>query len=347
MSTTGSRDIRALLGMDTQWAWFLAGFFLVAETALACTSWRYMDSRWPVVVSLVIVAAVTITLLRVRGDPLPALTTAALAASIPATAFLTLTNMALPQSTSSQLWTFGSGTVTATFLCVRGRTLAAWCGMLAMIATTAAWAARTDQGAVHGVAISIINLGPLLMATFFAYTLRPAAHAIFQLRAESTKQAGAEAAAAALLAERLAQTDRLDRLVRPLLETLASPAPMTTDTAEECRLVEAYLRDTLRAPALATGDVIVAARDARRRGVEVILVDDHGLDDAAADIHARLLAAVTDALDTAQGGSIHIRILPPHRQVLATLVANHPRTGISRIEFDPTGRPRPNLSDRA
>ncbi|MFD3702154.1 hypothetical protein ACFWUP_03305 [Nocardia sp. NPDC058658] len=339
MSTTGSRDIRALLGMDTRAAWFLAGFFLLAESLLASTSWNYMDKRWPVVVSLVIVGAVTIGLLRVRADPIPVLTTSAMAASIPFTTFLTLTNMSLPQATSAQLWTFGSGTVTATFLCVRGRTLAAWCGMLAAIATTAVWAARTGQGAWHGVSISIINLGPLLMATFFAYTLRPAAHAIFQLRAESTKQAGAEAAAAALFAERLAQADRLDRMVRPLLETLAGPAAVTSDVAEECGLVEAYLRDTLRAPVLATGAVIAAAREARRRGVEVILVDDHGLDNADTLVHDRILAAVTTALAGFDSGSVHIRVLPPHRPVLVTIVANNPRAGIHRTEFGPFGHP--------
>ncbi|MFD3430950.1 hypothetical protein [Nocardia fluminea] len=339
MSTDASRDIRALLGMDTRAAWLLAGLFFLAESALAVTSSNYMERHWPVAVSLAVVGAVTIALLRVRADPIPVLTAIAVAASIPVTTFLTLTNMALPQSTSSQLWTFGSGTVTATFLCVRGRTLAAWCGMLAAIATTAVWAARTGQGAGHGISISIINLGPLLMATFFAYTLRPAAHAIFQLRAESTKQAGAEAAAAALLAERLAQADRLDHLVRPLLKTLAGPAPVTAGVAEECSLVEAYLRDTLRAPVLATGEVIVAAREARRRGVEVILVDDHGLDHADTAIHHRLLVAVTTALDTFDSGSVHIRILPPHRPILATIVANHPRAGICRTEFDQTGHP--------
>ncbi|WKG12430.1 hypothetical protein QX204_13555 [Nocardia sp. PE-7] len=345
MSTNASRDVRALLGMDTRAAGALAGLFFVAESALALTSWQYMEQRWPVVAALVIVGAAMIALLRVGDDPIPVLTTVALAVSIPVTTLLTLTNMSLPQTTSAQLWTFGSGTVTATFMCVRGRTFAAWCGMLAAIGTTAVWSARTGQGAVHGVSISIINLGPLLMATFFAYTLRPAAHAIFQLRAESTKQAGAEAAAAALLAERLAQADRLDHLVRPLLQTLAGPAPVTPATAEECSLVEAYLRDTLRAPALSAGEVIVAARDARRRGVEVILVDDHGLDDADSVIHTRLLTAVTDALATFDSGSVHIRILPPHRPILATIVANHPRTGICRTEFDRTGYPVPAVAD--
>ncbi|MGW5924186.1 hypothetical protein ACWFPY_34780 [Nocardia fluminea] len=345
MSTTASRDIRALLGMDTRAAWFLAGFFLLAESVLAVTASNYMEHRWPVVVSLAIVGAVTIALLRVRADPIPVLTTLAITASIPLTIFLTLTNMPLPQATSAQLWTFGSGTVTATFLCVRGRTLAAWCGMLASIGTTAVWAAGTGQGAGHGISISIINLGPLLMATFFAYTLRPAAHAIFQLRAESTKQAGAEAAAEALLNERLAQADRLDNLVRPLLRTLAGRTPVTTDVAEECRLVEAYLRDTLRAPALATGEVVIAAREARRRGVEVILVDDQGLDHADAVTHSRLLAAVNNALDTFDSGSVHIRVLPPHRPILATIVANHPRTGIRRTEFDQSGHPVGGLAN--
>lgn len=328
------RDARTLLGMDTRVAWLLGAFYLSAEGALAITSWQHTHHRWPILLALAITVAATAALIAVRRDPLPVVTTVLLSASIPAASALTLFNLPIPTESSAQTWAFGSGTVTATFLCVRGRAPAAWAGLLSMIGTAMVWSACTGQGAEHGAAVSVINLGPLLMATFFAYTLRPAARAIFALREESTRQAESEAAAAAAFDERRAQTQRLERLVRPILETIAGPAPLDLELRRDCRLVEAHLRDTLRAPALAAEPVAGAAHSARQRGVDVVLVDDQGLEGADSGTRARLLAAVAAELDAvATGATVHVRILPPRRPILATIVVNDPGAGIRRLEL--------------
>ncbi|MBF6244384.1 hypothetical protein IU471_12435 [Nocardia elegans] len=333
------RDARTLLGMDTRPAWLIAAFYLISEAALSLSSAQQTRHLWPVPTGLAITAAATAALLRIRPDPLPLPATAALAASIPATAALTLFNLPIPPTSVAQLWSFGAGTVTATFMCVRGRTGAAWAGLLSLIATSAVWSWQSGQGFGHGVAISVINLGPLMMATFFAYTLRPAARAIFRLREESTRQVGSEAAAAAALDERRAQVQRLDDMVRPILERIAGPQPLDERTREDCRLIEAHLRDTLRAPALATEPITTAARHARLRGVDVVLIDDHGLDDLPAATRRRVLGTVAAELTTASAGTAHVRILPPHRAILATIVVNDPRSGIRRIEIDTPARP--------
>ncbi|MEU6560986.1 hypothetical protein [Nocardia nova] len=332
------RDVRALVGMDTRVAWLLAGFYLCSETALALSSAQHVRQLWPIAAALGITVAATVALLRVRPDPLPAFTTAALVASIPASTAVTLFNLPVPPVSVAQMWVFGACTVTATFMCVRGRTPAAWAGLLSMIAVATAWSATTGQGIGHGFTVSGINLGPLAMSTFFAYTLRPAAHSIFRLREESTRQAGSEAAAAAALDERRDQTQRLDRMVRPILQTIAGPAPLDIELRDECRLVEAHLRDTLRAPVLATEPVTTAAQSARRRGVDVILIDDHGLDHLNPAARQRILTAIAIELDKTSAGSAHIRILPPSRAVAATIVINDPDSGVHRIELDPTAR---------
>ncbi|PPJ36348.1 hypothetical protein C5E45_20045 [Nocardia nova] len=258
---------------------------------------------------------------------------------MPLSTALTLFNLPVPPASVAQLWVFGACTVTATFMCVRGRTGAAWAGLLAMIAVAMTWSATTGQGLSHGLAISAINLGPLAMSTFFAYTPRPAARTIFQLREESTRQAGSEAAAAAALDERRAQIQRLDRMVRPILQTIAGPAPLDSELRNDCRLVEAHLRDTLRAPILAAEPVTTAAESARRRGVDVILVDDHGLDHSNPRIRQQILSTIAVELDNTDAGSAHVRITPPNRPVSATIVINDPRSGIRRIELDSTAQP--------
>ncbi|MET8652169.1 hypothetical protein [Nocardia aurea] len=334
MSEPGApvRDAGTLLGMNTRAAWVIAGFYLCSEAALAITSSGDVDRVWPVLVALALTVLATATLIVARSDPLAPILTLALAISVPVCALLVLCELPVPPTSAAQLWPFGSGTVTATFLCVRGRAAAAWLAMTAMIGVSALWSARTGQGVGHGVEISIINLGPLFMATFFAYTIRPAAHEIFALREESTRRAGREAAAAAALAERRDQTRRVDRLVRPILETIAGPGPLDHEIRTECRLIEAHLRDSLRAPALDVAPVTAKARAARRRGVDVVLVDDHGLDGVTARVRARLVDVASAELERADAGSVSIRILPPRRSMLATIVVNHPVNGIRRVE---------------
>src|SRR5690606_5010959 len=121
----------------------------------------------------------------------------------------------------------------------------------------------------YGLSVTLINIAPLLMATFFGLTIRPAARDIFLLREEGTERAAAEAAHRAVLDERDRQLVGLDSLVRPLLERLADPRALTDAERRACGLLEAQLRDSLRARSLAVPMVTAAARAARGRGVDV------------------------------------------------------------------------------
>lgn len=336
------RDARTLLGMDTRAAWAVAAFFLSSLAALAFTSWGELPRRWPVLLALAVITAATVTLLAARVDPLSWPLTAAVTLSAPSSAALVLFNLPADPDPMAMTWHFAGGAVTSTFLCVRGRTPAAWIGMCAMIAVAAGWAQHTGRGIGYGLAMSVINFGPLLMSTFFAYTIRPAAQQIFQLHEESTRRVAADAAATAELEVRREHTASLDRIVRPMLHRIAGPDPLDAEDMAECRLVEAQLRDSLRAPALSVAAITTAARAARARGVDVVLVDDHGLDDAAPEVAARLIGLVAAELAGADSGSVMVRVLPPHRRLLATIVVNHPADGIRRVELDQTGTPRAN-----
>ncbi|WP_051028034.1 hypothetical protein [Nocardia higoensis] len=334
------RDARTLLGMDTRPAWAVATFYLCALASLAVASWGELPRRWPVVLALAIVTAATVTLLVARADPLSRPLTVALALSIPAGSALVMFNLPPEPDPMAMTWHFGGGSVTATFLCVRGRTPAAWIGLCAMIAVSASWAQHAGHGIGYGLGMSVINFGPLLMSTFFAYTLRPAAQQIFQLHEESTRQAAADAAATAALEERREQTADLDRMVRPMLHRIAGPDPLGAEDRAECRLVEAQLRDNLRAPALSVPEITAAARTARARGVDVVLVDDRGLDNSSPEVKSRLIGLVARELARAESGSVMVRVLPPNRQLLATMVVDHPVAGIRRTEVRRDGTPQ-------
>lgn len=208
--------------------------------------------------------------------------------------------------------------------------------MVAVVAVCAAWAAATDQGAMAGVAMSAISFAPLVMATFFALTFRSTAAAVFELRAQSRRRAAEDAATSAGLDERDRQLARLDYLARPVLEKIASGSGLDAAERQACGLLEASLRDRLRAPGLMTDEVAEAARSARVRGVQVMLLDDGGLTMVHPTISGRVSIAVSAALRGAEGGVVTARILPPGRPKIASILVSDSSDDV-RIELDADG----------
>ncbi len=330
-------DVRELLGMHTRVAWVLAVLFLGAEALLALTSWDGAHPHWPIVTALMLVAGAIVLLLTVRPDPLPPWVTAVLTAVPPGSAALVLATVPVPLSTPAQLWPFGGATVVATFMCVRGRTVCAWIALLAMIAVAIAWSMWTSQGWRHGVAVSIINVGPLLMSTIFARNIRPAAKEIFALGEAVARREDELAKSTALTREFERRQQDLEAATRDVFDRLAGPAVIDEQLREECGLLEKYLRDVLCAPGFTTEALARATRRARERGVEVTLADNHGFDSASSDVRDRVMPALIELLDNARAGTIKIRSQPPHRPYLLTVVFDDPVRGAGRVEFGRDG----------
>ncbi|GCE38838.1 hypothetical protein Rhow_002362 [Rhodococcus wratislaviensis] len=317
-------------------AWLIVGAYITGITVAAAGTVAGVRPWWPVAVAVLVNAAAVTGLLVVSGDPLPWWAALAIGAAGPVAAALVLSVLPVPVVNPLQTWPVGSAVGVYTFLCVRGRPWWAWGGQVCIMAVCVGWATTTGQGTAYGLVISVISIGPLLMGTVFAYTIRPYATTIFRLRREATRQIADEAAAAAALSERDRQLHRLDELARPLLERIATGRPLDRDEMLQCRLLEAHLRDALRAPGLADPLITSAAQAARARGVEVVLLDDHGLDTAADDVRRRVVLAVADELHRAQSGSVTARILPPGRAQTASVLVSAD-AGTHRVEFGPDG----------
>lgn len=330
-------DVRGLLGLRTTAARVVVAGY-VATSALVAWSTLPPGGVWFEFAAWVVVSIGAVGLVRVPGDPLPTLATAYLTLSGPIAINLIFAVAPVPIDGLLQLWPLAASTAIYTYMCVRGRTVWAWIGMATVLASCMLWAERTGQDAAYGLSMSAINLAPLLMATFFAWTIRPAAREIFALRRQATLRAAAEATATAVLDERDAQLTRLDELARPLLERITGANPLTEQERLDCQLLEAHLRDTLRAPILAVPQIGAAARAARARGVEVVLLDDHALDTAPGEVQDRVITAAADTLTKAHSGTLTIRILPPGRNVLATILHSTP-DDIVRLEYGHDGHP--------
>ena len=126
---------------------------------------------------------------------------------------------------------------------------------------------------------------------------------------------------------------RIDLLARPLLERLAAGERTIGSVRVEAQLLEARLRDDLRARCFRATDVTRAAHDARARGVHVELLDDGALTDASPDLRDRVITAAVQMLDTAPDGAVTIRVAPPGRDLTATVVARPVHGPATRLEI--------------
>lgn len=331
----GVGDVRELLGLRTVAASVIVGVFVVTFAVVGYAT-APDGHPWTFVPAWLIVSAAAVALVRAPGDPLPWWWTLFIVVAGPVATVLVFA--VLPDFEESLLaaWPLSATTALATYLCVRGRTWPAWLSLLSAIAVCVLWAQVRGLGVGYGLSASLINLAPLIMSTFFAFTIRPAARDIFMLRRAGTSAVAAEAAHTAALDERDRHLVRLDAQARPLLERLADATPLTDAERRECALVEARLRDSLRAPVLDAPGVVEAAWEARARGVEVLLLDDHGLDGAPEPVRERVVQAMIPALSAAREGTITIRILPPGRRALATVLRAAGDT-VTRAEYNPEG----------
>ena len=93
----------------------------------------------------------------------------------------------------------------------------------------------------------------------------------------------------------------------------------------------AELRDEIRAPFFTGTSIVTSAQAARRRGTEVILLDDSG-DNTTIDDRTRANAVnyVTKLLDLTQSNRVVIRLNPPRRPTLLTIVTDDTRYRLDR-----------------
>lgn len=222
-------------------------------------------------------------------------------------------------------WYFGAGTVMLFLVSLRGRIVLAWVGFVAMAAVIAVWGATTETGLVEAIALIGKQAPIVLVGTMFAIGLRRTGETIERLMDETSSRATAEAVAAATAQERAQRLATLDQVATPLLTKLVDGSTIGPQDRQDFAIAEAELRDGLRARSLSIPAVQEAVRDARRRGLAVVLLDDS----APGSVHPhdleRVAEAVVDALRATEDGRVTARLLPPGRSNVATIVVDGSR----------------------
>lgn len=266
-TSTRHEDARDLLGMRSIPAAVVVAAYSLSMVIVAVAQLRLVTSPTAVFIGLTVFIMAAIGAVLTPGDPLPPVSTMLLTLAGPVGCALILFDTpAIPLSSLLFTWVHGGGTAVLCFLNVRGRHLAPWLGLAMMVAVAAWWAHTRGLSALTAALLVGVDAAPITMSVMFAMTLRPTAKAVFTLRQHTAELVGESASQVAASDERAAQSTRLDALARPYLERIAAGAHLTDTERESCKILEAHLRDQLRAPLLTQIGVDILVFDARTRG---------------------------------------------------------------------------------
>lgn len=216
-------------------------------------------------------------------------------------------------------WYLGAGVVMLMLLALRGRIVLAWIGAAGL--TVAAVLVTPVVGPAIAVTITLLvrQLALLAIVTLFALGIRAGVRRLDRIRRSEVRDARLTAAIAAADAEREERLGWAYLVATPLLRRIAAGEALTPELRLEASLAEAELRDGLRAHGLARHPVPAAARGARARGVEVVLLDDRS-EPLSEEQLAPLRLRVAERLEAVESGRIVARLLPAGRDELLTIV---------------------------
>lgn len=338
----GRADVSRLLRLDGAPARLLVLLFVVANAVFMVTTADRLLEIWPALLAMVIVWGTAVLLVRDRPDPFPWPDTVMVLAAVATSTLLMSTVLPVDSNPGRVVWHLGANTWLLFFLALRNRAFVAWLGMGLMSAITAVWGEVTGLGGMQGLSQLQSHMGILLVGTLFAMILRSTSVRINVLNERSVRSAVDAAATEAARQVRRVRVTELATVAVPLLEKISSGAPLTADDRMEFALTEAQLRDSVRGRSLAVPAVETATSRARRRGVEVMLLDDRGegIEDGAA--LERMVTAIVEVLDAATGGQVTVRLQPAGRSTAVTIVAadgDH----VTRLTLDNDGHPAPAL----
>ncbi|MEO8263531.1 MAG: hypothetical protein ABI566_13270 [Pseudolysinimonas sp.] len=162
-------------------------------------------------------------------------------------------------------WYLRAITEVAVWMALRGRPLQAW---------IAAALASGLAAALVGQPLALMRqLATLLAVQVLVLALGRAARAIAAWREEERSRVEQEETRRVAVATRRSELAAIASRAEPLLMRLVS-GESTPAIRREAGLLEAALRDTMRARKLAVNSVASATDAARRRGIEVTLLDD-------------------------------------------------------------------------
>jgi hypothetical protein len=217
-------------------------------------------------------------------------------------------------------WPFGAITFVLLGFALVGRYLRAWLVLIGVAGIAVGWSVATGQGPMPGVALVDRHFATLLVGTLFAVSYRRSNAAFAAHKAAERRDRAAEQAAEARAGARRSAAESVLEQAGPMLRAIADGHRLTAADKRELLVLEGSLRDRIRAPWLGEGPLKESIASARRRGVNVLLLDETS---TASDPHARARAAawLAEQVDAVQGERFVGRVRGTEEGLKVTAVA--------------------------
>ncbi len=262
------QPLPVMLGLTARVATIGLAVFVVT-TALLMLLTPDAAGRWQNWASLVVLTAAAALSVTGMPDRLPA-STAWIVASLCVIASLQSFWEEADGAGSYAPWYLRAITEVCAWLILRGRPVQAWvAGVVASGLLVA-----TDTGELGTAVRQFANLIAVLI---LVYALGRAARAIAALRDEQRIRVERDEAREVAVATRRTELGVIRSRADPLLRRIASGRALSASVRHEAESLEAELRDLLRGRRLAEEPLVAVVRDARTRGLDVVLLDDRNL----------------------------------------------------------------------
>lgn len=205
---------------------------------------------------------------------------------------------------------------------VRGQRGLAWFGFLILVGEIAAW------GGVGSLASTGLPGVLSLLVTGHAVSLGveravKAARELNEKAAQTAAETAAVEAAGDVRSKLIEQT--LSRAIPALNLIAALGGNLNEAQKREARLLEAGLRDEIRGATLLNDKMRAAIKAARERGVEVLVLDEGGLDDLSLEQRELILDKTAASFATVNHGRLTVRA-PKDEDWKITVAAIRPGT---------------------
>ncbi|WP_022884913.1 hypothetical protein [Glaciibacter superstes] len=236
-------------------------------------------------------------------------------------------SIALPLLVASQLtgaaqngyatWYVAAVGTLMTITATRKRQSASWLGVGFLVVHTVVWAGAGKLGSM-GVIGSVVWVA---IAVVLTRAMAKAGRDARQYALAEREATEWQAAQEAHLYERRVRLAQTNRLAAPMLRRIVDRGGDLSDAQrQECRYLEAAVRDEIRGRRLLNDAVRAEVMAARNRGALVTLLDEGGIDDLDGGALEAVLGELADALSRTSADKIIVRTSADGSDTAVTVV---------------------------
>lgn len=227
------------------------------------------------------------------------------------------------RTASFATWYLGGIGALMTIVMVRGRPWTAWAGIVILAVGSMVW-----MGPAAALALGLVgSIVWVAIAQLLVRSLDRAARDTGKLAQLQRAASAWQASQVGRQRERRVQVQQALAVAGPVLtRTVATGGMLDDDDRIAARLAEGRLRDEMRGPRLLDDEVRAELERARRRGANVTVLDEGGLEGLDEETLSIIRAQLAEALRSASSDRLYIRTSPDER-IAVTVVGRSPSVG--------------------